>query len=133
MKRKLLPLVLALLLLLCVACKGSRNDSGSTSTSQQYAQVPSSSSGTYYVPSSTPSYDYTPPATKVEMTCPICKGSGYRTCSSCYGTGSLQKTQYAPSFGFSSGDTSYKIDITCAACKGTGSMLCIHCGGDGKL
>lgn len=129
MKRKLLSLVLALVLLLCAACGSSGNDSGNTSASQRHAQISPAAPGTYYAPAP----NYAPPAARVEMACSICNGSGRRTCSSCHGTGSLQRTKYAPSFGFSSGDTSYRIDITCAACSGTGKMLCTYCGGDGKL
>lgn len=67
---------------------------------------------------------------KVDTSCPICKGSGRRTCSSCHGDKVLQKTQYAPDFGYSGGNTSYKIDISCPACEGTGEMPCTYCGGD---
>lgn len=127
-KKKIL---LALFVLIC-AVYVVFDDSDSTPASGQRTQTPTTAPVTYYVPQYVPNSYYVPSTSKTEVTCSVCK-KGRRTCSSCHGTGFLQRTQYAPNFGFSSGNTSYKVDIICPTCNGTGEMSCIYCGGDGKL
>ena len=65
--------------------------------------------------------------------CPICNGTGTKSCSSCHGTGDLVISKYNPSFGAGGGIGMYETTHRCHACGGDGLVPCTNCGGDGRL
>jgi len=78
-------------------------------------------------------YSDTSSYSDMDTTCPICKGSGSRTCSGCDGSGQMEKTNYAPSFGLDSGGNAYTTFFRCVQCDGSGENPCMYCGGTGSL
>lgn len=66
---------------------------------------------------------------KTSIDCVICKGTGKVICSSCKGSGYLEKTNTAPDYS-GNGGTQYTTSTKCSCDNGFRS--CIYCGGTGK-
>lgn len=71
------------------------------------------------------------PDTNNTSNCPSCGGLGWSVCSSCRGTGEIERTHSAPNYGY--GSSTYSTGQRCARCSGTGKAPCIRCGGDGQI
>ena len=76
-------------------------------------------------------FSITAPDMNYTSDCPSCGGLGWSVCSSCHGTGYLERTHSAPDYGF--GSSTYTTQERCARCSGTGKAPCIMCGGDGQI
>ena len=64
-------------------------------------------------------------------TCPVCRGTGRKVCTSCSGNGFRETRKSGINLGY--GSSCYWVKSGCAACSGAGQAMCTHCGGDGNL
>ena len=64
-------------------------------------------------------------------TCPVCRGTGRKVCTSCSGNGFRETRKSGINLGY--GSSYYWVKSGCAACSGAGQAMCTHCGGDGNL